>query len=373
MGDSNSSPTHFALLIGLNADSERPLKGCVRDVREISKYVNNSLVNVHTQLFTADDLPTASETTGQPELLATSSNVNAGLQKILSIAEPGSYVYIHYSGHGVRMQASNEFSSRTTGDLALNVLEDSSQNVTTPFPGLKLAHILKDMVNKKLTVTLVLDCCFSGSVLRYGSSSECPSEYSSVRYREHDPVAYDTSSSSPEEVEKEIRDIEEPDDGGYRDASMLPNWLVDPKGYTVITACGPHEVASELSFGGEASEYRHGALSYFLLRAMKKLGGLGGKHAHIYPYLCSMFRQSRPTQNPMWYGNKDLCFFGDTTLSTELTGAPFAVVWRGTRLQLQGGQAHGICVGDQFAVYTIGSGRPLVTGTIKHVRPLTSD
>ncbi|KAI3325615.1 hypothetical protein HD806DRAFT_521143 [Xylariaceae sp. AK1471] len=304
--------------------------GCVRDVREISKYVNNSLVNVHTQLFTADSSAIASETS---ELLATYSNVKFGFQKILSAAEPGNYVYIHYSGHGVRMEASSEFSSRTTGDLALNVIEDSSQNVTRPFPGLELAYILKDMVTKGLIVTLVLDCCFSGSVLRYDSASD----YSSIRYREYGSSGLWT------------KDIEESGDRGSRDASMLRNWLVNPEGYTVIAACGPHEVALELNFGGETSDYRHGALSYFLLRAMKKLGGLGGKHAHIYPYLCSMFRQSRPTQNPMWYGNKDLYFFGDATLSTELTGAPFAVIWSGSCLQLQGGQAHGICEGDQFA------------------------
>ncbi|KAI1151404.1 hypothetical protein F4825DRAFT_462633 [Nemania diffusa] len=302
--------------------------GCVRDVREIAKFVNNSLSRVHMQLFTADTSITRSDT---PETLATYANVKAGFQNILSIAAPGDYVYVHYSGHGVRMEASSEFSNRTTGDLALNVLEDSSQEITRPFPGVELAHVLDDMVTQGLTVTLVLDCCFSGSIVRHHSVSE----YSSVRYHDN---------------EGKTENIERPNDRGRRKATMLPNWLVNPKGYTVITACGPHEVASELSFGTAISGYRHGALSYFLLRAMARLGGLGGRHAHIYPYLCSMFRQFRPTQNPMWYGNKDLYFFGNATFSTELTGAPFSTTWAGARLRLEGGQAHGVCEGDQFAV-----------------------
>lgn len=358
--------SHFALLIGVNSDSERPLKGCVRDVREIAKFVNNSLSRVHMQLFTADTSITRSDT---PETLATYANVKAGFQNILSIAAPGDYVYVHYSGHGVRMEASSEFSNRTTGDLALNVLEDSSQEITRPFPGVELAHVLDDMVTQGLTVTLVLDCCFSGSIVRHHSVSE----YSSVRYREYTREAYTTWFPFLDDNEGKTENIERPNDRGRRKATMLPNWLVNPKGYTVITACGPHEVASELSFGTAISGYRHGALSYFLLRAMARLGGLGGRHAHIYPYLCSMFRQFRPTQNPMWYGNKDLYFFGNATFSTELTGAPFSTTWAGARLRLEGGQAHGVCEGDQFAVYTIDSGRPLVTGTIRNVKPLTSD
>jgi hypothetical protein len=363
MEDSDSTPIHFALLIGVNSDSERPLKGCVRDVRAITKYVIESVAKVHIQLFTADSSTTESENTGPSERLATYSNVKFGLQTILSVAKAGSYVYIHYSGHGVRTEASSKHSNKTTGDLALNVLEDSSQNVTRPFLGLELARILKDMVDKGLVVTLVLDCCFSGSVLR-GSSA---------RYREYDSATYSAAFSSLQEAGKEFQDINASNEGNYRDASMLPNWLVDPEGYTVITACGPHEFAFELKLQVGTSDQRHGALSYFLLRAMKKLGGFGGKHAHIYPYLCSMFRQSWPKQNPMWYGNKDLYFFGNATPSAELTGAPLAAIWCGDRLQLQGGQAHGICEGDSFAVYTMSHGRPLVTGIVKKVRPLTSD
>ncbi|KAI1361713.1 caspase domain-containing protein [Xylaria arbuscula] len=365
MEDLSCTPTHFALFIGVNADDERPLKGCVRDVREISKHVNNSLFRVHTQIFTAQDPSTRFEITDQLESLATYSNIKAGLDTILSIAQPGSYVYIHYSGHGVRIKASSEFSNWATGDLALNVLEDSSSVDTRPFPGLELAKILRHMVSQGLLVTLVLDCCFSGSVVRGHRS-----RYSQVRYRQFRRTSPDIAPSLLE-VDTENEDEDEVDE--KRDISMLPNWLVDPQGYTIITACGPREVALELNIGGESSDHRHGALSYFLLRAMRKLGGLGGKHAHIYPYLCSLFRQFRPTQNPMWYGNNELYFFGDATLSSEVTGSPFAVAWNGHLLQLQGGQAHGIREGDQFAVYTMSSSRTGVTGRVKKVRPLTSD
>ncbi|KAI0193866.1 hypothetical protein F4808DRAFT_475171 [Astrocystis sublimbata] len=367
MEDAKYKPTHFALLIGVNADNERPLKGCVRDAREISKYINSSLPSVHVQLFTADTTALQSEI---PEAPATYANIKSGFHSILSIAAPDTYVYIHYSGHGVRMEASGDFSNRTTGDLALNVLQDPNQTTTRPFPGIELAKVLHEMVTNGLTVTVVLDCCFSGSLLRHDSASAT----SSVRYREYSKALYDQQLPIIRETEvMNFGEAKGSTDGNDRDASMLPNWLVNPEGYTVITACGPHEIAEELDLGGPAADQTHGALSYFLLRVMRKLGGLGGKHAHIYPYLCSMFRQYRPTQNPMWYGNKDLYFFGNTTLSTDLTGAPFATNWRDARLRLQGGQAHGLSEGDQFAIYTIDSTRPLVTGAIENVGPLSSD
>ncbi|KAJ3572308.1 hypothetical protein NPX13_g5092 [Xylaria arbuscula] len=341
MEDLSCTPTHFALLIGVNSDSERLLKGSE------DPFIRSNIVD-------------------RLESSATYSNIRTGLHAILSIAQPGSYVYIYYSGHGVRMGGSSEFSNKATGDLALNVLDDSSQIVTRPFPGLELAEILGQMVSKGLLVTLVLDCCFSGSVLR-----DPTSERLLVRYREFWHTLPDIT---PRLLEEDI-EVEDTEDynGEKRDISMLLSWLVDPKGYTIITACGPYEVALELNLGGETSDHRHGVLSYFLLRAMKKLGGLGGRHAYIYPYLCSLFRQFRPTQNPMWYGNKDLYFFGNATLSLEVMGSPFSVIWNGDLLQLQGGQAHGICEGDQFAVYTINSGRTLVTGRVKELRPLTSD
>ncbi|KAI1327065.1 caspase domain-containing protein [Xylariaceae sp. FL0255] len=370
MTEFNTQPSYWALLIGVNSDSERPLKGCVRDVREITAALKKSLADVKIQLFTADDKNATAESSGSPcfpENLATYSNVKSGLEKVSSLAKSGDYIYIHYSGHGLRLEAaSKECSSMTTGDLCLNVLEDAGSNHTKPLSGLDLAQIIRTMVANNVTVTLVLDCCFSGSVLR----KQWDSNHRSLRYREVDSKIMDFNFSSPcGRVDRD--DTARSYDSQYRDASMLPNWLINPRGYTILTACGPHEIAEELRFPRQS--YRHGALSYFILRAIKKLGGLGGKHAHIYPYLCSMFRQYHPKQNPMWYGNPDLCFLGSESPNSVLTGAPFAAIWADDRLQLQGGQAHGISAGDQFAVYTISAGRPLVTGTVNNVRPLTSD
>ncbi|KAI0401133.1 hypothetical protein F4802DRAFT_619159 [Xylaria palmicola] len=170
---------------------------------------------------------------------------------------------------------------------------------------------MSDMANKGLTVTLVLDCSFSGSVLRYNTTSE----FSSVRYRKYDTTVQKTLISTPKEnviaVSDDTTAANDDDDGEDRDASMLLNWLVNPEGYTA--------------------------------------------------------------QNAMWYGNTDLYFFGDGTLSMELTGRSVRRRLERRSVTAPGGQAHGICEGDELAVYTIGSERAQVMGIVKCVRPLTSD
>ena len=48
---------------------------------------------------------------------------------------------------------------------------------------------------------------------------------------------------------------------GQRDTgSVRKDWLSNPTGCTVLTACGPHEVAGEGRFGDSVS--KHGVLSY---------------------------------------------------------------------------------------------------------------
>ncbi|KAI1358657.1 hypothetical protein F5Y08DRAFT_321378 [Xylaria arbuscula] len=312
----------------------------------------------------ASNVDVANDRTRIPELPATYANIKGALEKILSMARDGTYVYIHYSGHGQRMEASSQYSSRTTGDLTLSFLEAEDTIDMKSFPGLELAKILKAMVDNGMIVTLVLDCCFSGCVLRHRGGLK----HNATLLREYDPNVTSVSHATDMNYDSRKGIFR---NGKYRDASMLPNWLIRPEGYTVITACGPQEIARELSFPGQS--YRHGALSYFILRAIEKLGGLGGKHAHIYPYLCSMFHQHHPMQNPMWFGNTELYFFGEKASSIGLAAVPYSVFWNGSCLKLQGGQAHGVCEGDEFAVYTIGVERPLLTSKASNVGPLTSD
>ena len=66
-------------------------------------------------------------------------------------------MYIHFSGHGTR--------NEETGDLSLVLLGEVSG--IRYLSGRELAALVDKMVKKRLHITLVLDCCFSGGVVTW--------------------------------------------------------------------------------------------------------------------------------------------------------------------------------------------------------------
>ena len=372
--------SHYAILIGINAYSEKPLESCVRDVKDIENHLERMPSPVHIQMLTATKGSDSSRLAEDPKTWPTFDNVISSINKVTSLAKAGNFVYMHFSGHGTTCEpfkdASNlfvegmapvpsKFSNPSTGDVALVVLEATTEIGIRYLRGEELASLIKIMVDKGLIVTLVLDCCFSGSVMR---------DDSSVRYLKYDPkvdAAYPPVSWLKTE-DGASRTV-------YRNASMRSNWLVDPDGYTILTACGPTEIAKEIDFNGQ----KRGALSYFLLRTFVKLGYVRGQQRHIYSHLCARFRETRDQrkneQNPMFYGNKNLSFFGPVGPENNLT--PIPIIKRQNHgLQLEAGYAHGICNDDQFSVYSLHSADHrleleggLVVARVTHVKALTSD
>jgi hypothetical protein len=358
--------THHAVLIGINSYPEKPLKGCVQDVQAIKEYLNEMPISIGIQIFTATQTedPNSCRPSEDAQLWPTYNNVKSGLEKIISKAKLGGFVYIHYSGHGTRMEPSHESTNQYTGDLALNLLEGVNGSDIRYLRGLELANLIGEMVTKRLMVTLALDCCFSGGISRhddpYGVRSLPYNSEVDATY----PIHYENLSHQADGL-------------AFRNISMLPSWLINPDGYTILTACGPHEVAREVKF---EDGQRHGALSYLLLRTLIKLSGSGKAQLEIYQHVRATFRKSCPGQNPILYGNKDLYFFGPLKPEVDCSTIPI-VKGNTSNLILQAGQAHGVCNGDVFEVFPffpteveLGTTqeKPLVALVIK-VNPLMSE
>jgi hypothetical protein len=285
--------SHWAVLIGIN-NVKGPLNalgGCIRDVQRIKKYLEarSTTTNIDTFTASAPSDPNSRHPPENPDSWPTRENVASSLRRIIDKAKPGDFVYIHYSGMGVRMEGTSNYSDENTGNLALVLFDDV--NGSYNLSGRYLADYLNKMLKKGLFVTLVLDCSFSGGV-------------------------------------------------------VLPKWLVDPDGYTIFTACGPHEMASELTVEGES----HGALSYLLVRVLTALRkrGLEITNQSLYQHLRVQFHASWQKQNPMCYGNKNFSFFGNLRAPDMAFTSVFMT--QGC-LCLDAGHAHGVCEGDEYAVY----------------------
>ena len=366
MANQNAGFTHFAILIGINAYPDQPLKYCVQDVESIKTYLEKPSKLIHIQLLTASVSvkPESFNTCEDPVLLPTYENVIAAFEKVSSLAKDRDFVYIHYSGHGTREKPDldDELSNKNTGDLALVLLNGRKGDPLKYLWGQDLAGLIKSMVERRLVVTLALDCCFSATVYRRDDPS--------IRF-----LPYDTKIGS----KFPLNGMDPGTSLQYgvgssatRDASMLPNWLINPDAYAIITACGPHENAKEFETeDGQA----HGALTYFLLSVLKKCGGLEKRHKIIHDHLRAEFRKSWPQQNPVLYGNKDQGFFGHT--DSNISVATVLVIEKQNRkLELQAGQAHGVCDGDQFLVYLLpnsGSHAETMVAKVDRAGALTSD
>jgi hypothetical protein len=350
-------PTHHAILIGIDAYPNNPLGSCVRDVQKIKECLESKVCSLDIQTLTASSSDSPLK---HPESWPTCRNVTSAFEKATSRAEPGDYIYIHYSGHGTRRKPCFDRSNLSTGDLALVLLDkDPSRETCLQGPG--IAHLLKAMIDKRLIVTVVLDCCFSASVYRDNSPN--------VRYLPYGDIEASTYLSAPEDSLITSRNTRSTN----RDASMRDNWLLNPDGYTILTACGPQEKAKggepEISNKGE----RYGALSYFLSTALSDYG-LGRQQKDIHRHLCAKFWESCIPQHPVLYGNASQAFFGPVDLYRSARSA--CLVEREGSFQLMAGLAHGLCDGDQFALSPLGAtrdhGADNCTAKVTYIGALTS-
>ncbi|KAI0812992.1 caspase domain-containing protein [Xylaria sp. FL0064] len=367
MTSNNPKPTHWAIIVGINYyPSDRCLQGSVRDAQVVRHHLEDRDLPVDINILTATTPASGRTPPEQPERWPTYANVVSGLRRILDIAQPGDLVYLHYSGHGARLPSDAQSGSNTSGELALVLFEDDDVG-SRYLRGPHLATALRKMVDKGLTVTLVLDCCFSGSVARHSDWHGFD-----VRCIDYNPKI---TIAEPQICEKSIFGS----NSTSRDAHAERDWLVDPKGYTILSACGPYERAYEVNIEGQG---RRGALTHFLFSTLRSLGTsrLDVTHQSLHEHLRTRFHASWPQQTPMRYGNMNLSFFGQLVSKPE-SNFFSAYKKEDGRICLRAGEVHGIYQGDEFALLPFGEFRQTTeqrekSGRILRVhivRPFESD
>ena len=356
MKAANAEAGRWALLIGIDFYKSLPLQGAVRDAEDFSQRIERRYIITDIVLLTAST-PTDANTVHPPEnpdSLPTFENVTSRLERITANARDGDLVYIHFAGHGTQKKNSDN----PTGDLAL-VLYDRMTGYRY-LHGQHFANILKGMVDKGLLVTVVLDCCFSGGVVRDDHSKSFGLR--TLPYDSRPDIAYPLTILDQADVS--------------RDAHHKRNWLVNPTGYTILAACSPFEEAGEFEHEGTV----HGALSSMLGLALDHYEQSGTRMAFqsLFWYIQSRFKSEYPKQSPVLYGNRGRCFFDRDVMGMDMI-AP-SIFQRDGRLYLEAGEAHGVHTGDQYELFSLNTSpstrnldNNLTEATVTSVRGLTSE
>ncbi|MEA5499116.1 caspase family protein [Limnoraphis robusta] len=346
--------TLYALLIGNDCylpntlpdgSTFKSLRGCVRDITLVEEYLKKSynLKDEHLlKLTSTNDPNNPKQPLEDPSLWPSYKNMVAKFQQITEIAQPNDRVYIHYSGHGGRTSTNYPDLKGDDGVDETLVPNDLGTNDGQHLRDLELAQLLQNMVEKGLIVTVVLDSCHSGGASR---DEEKNGYYiRGLNIIDTTPRPTESLVASPEKLMQTWDKLTE----GKRNvtaAGLLPQ----PKGYTLLAACQDNESAYETTFEGQ----RHGAMTYWLINSLKKLGSQI-TYQSLHNRLLANINSDNNKQTPMLHGEGDRLFLSSEGTSYQLAVPVMDIDAAKNRVQLQVGEATGVSKGSEFVIYSPG-------------------
>jgi hypothetical protein len=349
MNSAPDSRNRWALLIGINEypllKPRGQLTGCINDVEVMSRTLQGPFG------FPGDHV------TILRDAEATRDGILAAMYGLAERVEKDDVVVFHYSGHGSRMPDRE-------GDEP-----DGFDQTLFPYDAGRAPHPNREITDdeiylwlQKLTaltphVTLIFDCCHSGTIVR------------------------DVFGETERWVEEETRPIEElPPSPVLAQARLLrentrevgpSGWLPLGERYVLIAGCGHAEKSYEVGVG----EVRHGALTYFLTRELIQASP-GSTYRDILEKVAPIVTSHFPSQHPQLEGARDREIFGVGTIE-PMAFAP-VLARKGDRLVLGAGASWGLTAGSQWSVHPPGTkradeGEPLGKVTVSKVGAVTSE
>ena len=249
-----------AVLIGIDFYPQliNRLRGAVNDVNEIERILRKRYkdINIIKLVSAATGDLNQSSPSGPVTVWPTYENIVAAFDQVRQSVSIRYTVFIHYSGHGtLRPTAGStfEYKEHYGMDAALVLIDPKAKHGERYLRGAELALLLDDIVNSGVKLMVNLDACHSGSISRneYNVARSMPWNAEVDAEFPFQPSLLSSSSKTKSQI--------------LRDAASISHWLLHPRGYTLMTACGPHEIAKEICLSD--GQY-HGAMSYYMLEAL---------------------------------------------------------------------------------------------------------
>ncbi|WNZ26226.1 caspase family protein [Leptolyngbya sp. NK1-12] len=347
-----TAPNLYALLIGVDCylpnklpdgSFYKNLGGCVRDINHVEAFLKQWRQVPDSQIWklTASPSPTnPQQPIEPPDQWPTRQNIIERIRTLTETLPEGAQVYIQYSGHGGRAKTVYpEIKGEDGIDEGL-VPTDIGSSEGQYLRDLELAQLLKELVAKKLMVTLVLDCCHSGGATRGDA------EIRGMSVIDDKPLSASFVPVAPLEVlTANWQDLSQQNTRGLKVAG-----LPESRDYVLLAACRQNEFAYEYAFNRQTKE-RNGALTYWLLDTLKQ--NPGQTYSHLFDRVYAKIHSQFPQQTPMLMGEGNRLILG-SELAETVYAVPVLKVESseaGTQAVLAVGQPNGVGKGTEFAIY----------------------
>jgi len=276
-GEQAVSHSLYALLVGIDRypDPKLWLRGCVNDVESMKEFLigrgvvaGNAPPNVLT--LTNDQ--------------ATREAVIDGFRTHLSRAGAGDIALFHFSGHGSQERTAKELLRLEPDGLNETlVCFDSRSEGGWDLADKDLAVLIRELADRGSQVTVILDCCHSGSGTR-GPLEPVTSRHAPVHPRTRPIESYLFSGGHIEPLAS-LRKGDPP-------ASGWEMWRGGGR-HVLLAACGDNETAKEYTSDGR----QHGAFTFHLLDTLRR-SGPGLTYRDLIRRTSALIRASIAQQTP---------------------------------------------------------------------------
>jgi len=342
MNMTNNFPTLYALLVGINeyaASTVNNLGGCENDITVVEQLLCNKFNvpqdNIH-KLINTQAKHKAIKTAFNKHLIDQARDwAETG-----KVGTPPAFLF-YYSGHGSR--AKDKTGTKPSGMDETIVPHDSRTQGVYDIKDWELGQLLDELTQYGVdNVTVIMDCCHSGSGTRELFDSLPPP--SGVRECPPDIRPQPTKNPHPVKVTR----------GG---GSANP-WARQEK-YVLLAACRNIEKAYEHAF----PEGKNGTMTYFLVKELAQSfsGQQPLAYRELYERIHHKVHALYATQTPQCEGDKEREVFGGLRPVRDI----FLTVidTKNEDIWVNGGMPHGLTEGSLLKVYPAETRTQAETGT----------
>jgi hypothetical protein len=314
----------LALLIGINKYPKLApyytLSGCLNDVDLISQILQNNFG------FSVEGIALLKDEQ------ATRNGILEAMDYLTKTAERNDIVVIYYSGHGSQMTDREGDEPSGLDDTIVPYDSGRFPNENRDISDDEIYAQILHLSEKTPYVTLIFDCCHSGTIARdaFGAKS---------RWLEPDLRQIDELPPSRVDMAIAKQSSQNPGQSG---------WLPLSQRYVLISGCQDEESAYEFGVNSGKDAIVHGAMTYFLGKELAKADS-GFTYRDVFERVSSQVTAVHPRQHPQMEGTWDRELFNIGDIK-PIQFVPVQHRING-EITLGAGAAHGMTLGSQWMIY----------------------